>query len=188
MKKRKNRNILVVVYLILVGLSLFFILIHGINSVLFNEIRKGTADPFGLMVFFLMGLYPLSFLVSNFILEREMTTTDWILTALSFMLGAFALVPTYFKPYVRKDRPHSIKPTLFAWVGLGSTLMFLVYGMMVGDSVSYSSQFISDPLVFIMTLDFITMTLLSILIAKEHTVGWKFAFFPLVGWWAILLD
>jgi hypothetical protein len=188
MKKKKNRNILVPVYLLLVVLSLSFVLTHGINSVLFDEIRNGTADPFGLMVFFLMGLYPLSFLVSNFILEREMTKTDWILTIFSFGIGAFALVPSYFKPFVRKDRPHSILPTFTVWMGLGATLMLLVYGMMVGDSVHYGAQFTSDPLVFIMTLDFITMTILSILIAKEHSVGWKFAFFPLVGWWAILLD
>jgi hypothetical protein len=188
MKKRKNRNILVIAYLLLVGFSLIFILFHGINSILLEEIIKGTADPFGLMVFLLMGLYPLYFLVSNFILEREMTKSDWILTFLSFMIGAFALVPSYFKPYMRKDRPHSTLPTLMAWFGLGSSMMILVYGFMVGDSLYYSAQFMSDPLVFIMTLDFITLTLLSILISREHSVGWKFAFFPLVGWWAILLD
>ena len=135
MKKKKNRNFLLISYLILIGLSLYFGLTHGLNSPLFTEILKGTADPFGLMMFFLMGLYPFSFLVSNFILEREMTKSDWVLTFLSFGFGAFALFPSYFKPFKRKDRPHRIQPTLIAWFGCGATLMLLVYGIMVGDSV-----------------------------------------------------
>jgi len=188
MKNKKHRNLLLLSYLILIGLSLSFLLNHGFNSPLYSAILKGNADPFGVMVFFLMGLYPLSFLISNFILEREMTKSDWILSFLSFGLGAFALVPSYFKPFKRKDRPHSIQPTLWAWIGIGSTLMLLVYGIMVGDSVLYSVAFLTDPLVFIMTLDFITLTILSVLIAKEHSVSWKFALFPLVGWWAILLQ
>jgi len=188
MKNKNHRKIIIIVYILLLGLSALFILNHGLSSPLWLAIQKGTADPFGLTIFIIMGLYPLSFYLSNFIIDRNITKIDWILILLSFFLGSFVLYPSYFKAYTRKDRPHSVFPLLGVWFGLGTSLMIIVYGFLVGDSTLFFAAFLTDALVFLMTLDFIALTLLSVLLAKENTVNWKFTFIPLIGWWGILLD
>lgn len=188
MKTKNHRILLMIAYTVLISLALLRVISHGFDSPFYGALIKGQADPFGFMVFTLMGLYPLSFLLSNFILKRHMTLTDKILSGLSFAFGAFALLPSYFKPYVRKDRPDIIRSTFMVWTGLGLTLMVMVYGFMLGDTSSFFESFFADTLIHIMTLDFITLTFLSVLIASEHTRFWHWVLIPLIGWWAILLD
>lgn len=188
MKTSKHRLVLKIVYVLLVALALYRILTHGLDSPFLKALLKGEADPFGFMMFTLMGLYPLSFLLSNFILKRDMTLTDKILSGLSFAFGAFTLVPSYFKPYVRKERPDIVRITFIVWACLGSTLMIMVYGLMLGDTSLFFEAFFKDTLIHIMTLDFLTLTFLSVLIASEHTRFWHWTLIPLIGWWAILLD
>lgn len=188
MKNKKNILGLKIVYGLLLVLSLNFVLKQGLDSLFFHALWKGEADPFGFMMFVLMGFYPISFFLSNLILKRKLTALDWVLTGLGFLFGAFALYPSYFREYERKEWTTSIKPTFLVWIGLGLTLMFMVYGMMLGETQTYTDAFAQDTMIHIMTLDFIALTILSILIAKEHTRFWRWALIPLVGWWAILLD
>lgn len=188
MKNKRNIQLLMIVYGVLMTLTLWFVITKGTESPFYKALLKGQADPFGFMMFTLMGFYPLSFLFSNFILKRKLTTLDFILVGLSFFFGAFALYPSYFKAYERKEWTTSIKPTFFVWIGLGLTLMLMVYGMMLGETQTFTDAFANDALIHIMTLDFIALTILSILIAREHTRFWKWTLIPLVGWWAILLD
>jgi len=188
MKNKRNIRGLMFVYGLLVTLSLIFILTKGLHSPFYDALWKGQADPFGFMMFTLMGFYPLSFLLSNFILKRKLSTLDLVLIGLSFFLGAFALYPSYFKAYERKEWSNSIKPTFFVWIGLGLTLMFMVYGIMLGETQTFTDAFVNDALIHIMSLDFVALTVLSVLISSEHTRFWRWTLIPLVGWWAILLD
>ncbi|MCA6575646.1 MAG: DUF2834 domain-containing protein [Pseudanabaena sp.] len=118
-------------------------------------------------LFNLMGVFPFIYacmLVSD---GRGQKVPAWLFASLSFLVGAFALLP-YFA--LREPNPTFIgkKNRLISalesrWTGIGLTAIafyFLVYGFANGNWADFVQQWQTSRFIHVMTLDFCMLSLL----------------------------
>ncbi|HBC43771.1 MAG TPA: DUF2834 domain-containing protein [Pseudanabaena sp.] len=118
-------------------------------------------------LFNLMGVFPFIYtcmLVSD---GRGQKVPAWLFASLSFLVGAFALLP-YFA--LREPNPTFIgkKNRLISvlesrWTGIGLTaiaIYFLVYGFANGNWSDFVQQWQTSRFIHVMTLDFCMLSLL----------------------------
>ncbi|QPC46572.1 hypothetical protein [Mangrovibacillus cuniculi] len=161
---------------------------------LFNG-NWANVDPFVLMIFSFLGLFPMIFL---FILYQENSTRlpKWPFAFGAFFLGAFSLLPYFFL----KDRfseKHSGKQTVWPRNTLLLTLLLLLFFLIlvsgIGGSLSrYQEAFMQSKLVSVMTIDFLVLVWLSAdrLLTRKASfcITPYLSFIPVVGPIVVLLS
>ncbi|MGR9048690.1 hypothetical protein ACQ4XT_08680 [Halobacillus faecis] len=137
-------------------------------------------DPFLLMVFSFLGIYPLVF-VALLIGEDHGRLPLWPFLLGMFMLGAFALMPYFFLSKAREIKRGRIPDwfvkifhtRFFIFVLMAVTAVLLWHGLGNGDDQAYWRAFQTSNFVHVMTIDFMVLTLLSIFVIywKERRDG-----------------
>ncbi|MYL49313.1 hypothetical protein GLV98_07440 [Halobacillus litoralis] len=152
-----------------------FLAPDGNQGYLHQLLTMDDPDPYLLMVFSFLGIYPLVF--SALLLgEDDSRLPLWPFVLGMFFLGAFALMPYFFlskgeesrKPRVPVfilNRLHSRVFHLLLFMG---TITLLIYGMTQGDFEFYVEAFLESQFVHIMSIDFVILTFLS-----TFVVYWK---------------
>ncbi len=152
-----------------------------LQSLLINE-----ADPYLLMVFNLLGLFPLAFILFG-LKYLKMAKPDWIFLSLGFMLGGFMLTIPFIKGTL-KPKTISKRVQITALIGLIITVLVIGYGIILGDLNVYIDAFKSDSFVHIMTIDFIFLYGLSIYLSyKSMRLPW-ISLIPVVGFYYLLFQ
>ncbi|WP_237417400.1 hypothetical protein [Halobacillus litoralis] len=157
-----------------------FLAPEGSHGYLQQLMTMDDPDPFLLMIFSFLGIYPLVF-VSLLIGEDRSRLPLWPFLLGMFMLGAFALMPYFFLSNARNMREGRVPGWLvkvfhtrfFIFILIIVTVVLLWYGIVYGDFISYSQAFQISNFVHVMTIDFIVLTGLSIFVIywKEHRRG-----------------
>lgn len=153
---------------------------------LLQDMIQLDADPSLLMVFNLLGLFPLAFLLFG-IQFLPMTLQDKIFLGLGFGLGGFILTVPFIKNEL-SPRPVSQKVHLGALFGLIGAVATLGYGLILGDLDSYMNAFIADSFVHIMTIDFLFLYLLSILLSRQVFKQYWLSFIPVIGFFYLIFQ
>lgn len=150
-------------------------------------------NPLVLAHFNLMGLWPL---VMAMLLVDELRPEEgvpaWPFVVASAMMGAFALLPWFgLRTVPAKTGPRyrleGLLTSVGAVAGVGLlTLGFAMWGLLLGDVYGWEMARAQEGFMYIMTLDFGVLWLVSLLIAREQgepagDIRWRFAGLPLVG-------
>ncbi|MFN4280353.1 DUF2834 domain-containing protein [Thermosynechococcus sp.] len=163
--------------------------------------RLATGDwqginPLIVSLFNLMGVWPLIYTALLTVDGREQRFPAWPFAALSFAVGAFALLP-YF--VLRQPAPlftGELNTGIRLWesriTAIGICLLalaFLGYGLVAGDWADFWQQWQTSRFIHVMTLDFCLLSLLFpfLLIDDWRRRGiekspWRWwSFLPLLG-------
>ncbi|MEM6256026.1 MAG: DUF2834 domain-containing protein [Cyanobacteria bacterium P01_D01_bin.156] len=131
-------------------------------------------NPMVVVLFNLMGLWPVVYAVLALTDGREQAIPAWPFVVGSFALGAFALLPylvfrkaTHHLPY---SPPNTalLKGLNHRLVGVGivtASLILMAYGILLGDGArtfqDFYGQFLTSQFIHVMSLDFCMLTLLT---------------------------
>ena len=131
-------------------------------------------NPMVVVLFNLMGLWPLVYASLALSDGREQTILAWPFVVGSFGFGAFALLPylalrasTATVPYRLPDTAllKGLNSRWLGWGVLSLTLILMVYGVVQGDLSTtwqdFCHQFSSSQFIHVMSLDFCMLTLLT---------------------------
>ncbi|GEN54538.1 hypothetical protein [Halobacillus faecis] len=143
-------------------------------------ITMNDPDPFLLMVFSFLGIYPLLY-VALLIDEDRSGLPLWPFLLGMFMLGAFALMPYFFLSRARNKREGRIPYWLVKVFHARMFISFLVvvtiallwYGVSQGYFWFYWHDFQTSNFVHVMTIDFMVLSILTIFVIywKERRYG-----------------
>ncbi len=139
-------------------------------------------NPLTIALFNLMGVWPLIYSAVTFIDGRGQKIPAWPFTALSFGVGAFALLP-YLA--LREENKHFLgKKNLFlklldsrvtgVILTLGAVTL-VTYGFTAGDWTNFVQQWQTSRFIHVMSLDFCLLSLLFPALLGDDMVrrGWK---------------
>lgn len=154
------------VWIALVFYSIFFAPGEDKDLVLQSLLNRNwtNVDPFVLMIFSFLGLFPMIFL---FIVYQEKSTRlpKWPFALGAFGLGAFSLLPYFF---FKSRFSENLSPKEVSWSRnriLLVLLLFMFFFILlsgVGGSISgYKEAFMHSKLVSVMTVDFFVLVWLS---------------------------
>ncbi|MCA0971108.1 hypothetical protein LCM20_10940 [Halobacillus litoralis] len=173
----------------------------GNEGYLQQLVTMDDPDPLLLMVFSLLGVYPMAFALI-LLGEDDSALPVWPFVIGSFGLGAFALMPYFFlsrgdrKRNVRtpKSVQNLIQSTLFKALLFAGAIALFVYGFSQGDASLYARAFQSSQFVHVMTVDFFVLTALSVFVifwkeGKRERVNQRhwMGIIPVIGLLAYLL-
>ncbi|SDO13418.1 hypothetical protein [Halobacillus aidingensis] len=168
---------------------------NGNQGYLHQLMTMDDPDPFLLMVFSFLGIYPLVF--SALLLgEDDSRLPLWPFVAGMFMFGAFALMPYFFLSEGKTSRQRrtpkwllkGIQSVLFYIFLIIGTVALFLYGVIQGNFHLYLEAFQTSQFVHVMTIDFFILTFLSsfVIYWRERKNGqvnqlhWL-GFMPIVG-------
>jgi hypothetical protein len=124
-------------------------------------------NPWVVALFNLMGVLPLIYCCLLFADGRGQRFPAWPFVALSFVVGAFGLLPylALRNPQPTLEGPMDRTLSLFdsRWMGLllsALTLLLLGYGLLQGDGAAFLRQWRTDRFIHVMSLDFCLLCLL----------------------------
>jgi hypothetical protein len=149
-------------------------------------------NPLTIAHFNLMGLWPIAIamlLVDE--LRPEEGVPAWPFVVLMMVGGAFVMLPWFFlrkaRPRRERGAPERLLMQPAAIVGVATAATFLsLWGLVAGDVFSWEIGRATEGFLYIMTLDYGVLWLLSLLIAREQgeaigDIRWRFTGLPLVG-------
>ena len=148
---------------------------NGNQGYLHQLMTMDDPDPFLLMVFSFLGIYPLVF--SALLLgEDDSRLPLWPFVLGMFMFGAFALMPYFFLSkgtHKGKGRAprwllKGLYSRIFYMLLITGTVALFLYGMTQGNFKLYLEAFQISQFVHVMTIDFVVLTILSI-----YVMYWK---------------
>lgn len=172
-----------------VGLMIYAIIhltTHFQAGTFLNDVITNNVDPTLLMVFNLLGLFPLAFLLFG-LKYLEMNQKQWVFLSMGFMLGGFILtIPFIDSKFTAK--PVSKKTHLVALIGLILSVMTIGYGVILGDFNLYYEAFLNDSFVHIMTIDFIFLYGLSIYLSFKTFKKPYISLLPVIGLYFLLFQ
>ncbi|QSS99933.1 hypothetical protein IMZ31_18035 [Pontibacillus sp. ALD_SL1] len=169
----------------------------GGTNYLKQMITMDSPDPLLVTVFSLLGVWPMVFgilLVS----KDKATIPAWPFVLGSFALGAFALFPYFIFHYEKRNRTNRTSQRLYRTVTniyfpltlFIISIALLLYGLVYGSFSDYQQAFWESRFVHTMTIDFMMLTLLSLLGISHHAYYqndrslrsyWPLGFIPLLG-------
>ena len=176
----KNK-LLMVGYVGLWVYTLVYGVLFGLQAPLFPSLLNQTADAFALGAFNIMGLFPLYFLVDGY---QSMPTKTWkvLFLWLGFLTGAYGI--TLFFLFSESNVSYARKKWQEILMGLVFMVTIITFITMVqGDPLAFFSQWTTDTLVGIMSVDFLALYALSLyrLYGIHKQKGWLYAI-PLLGY------
>lgn len=180
------RKGLAVLYLLLIIYSLFHLITNFSDGGMLQGLIQNEGDPYLIMVFNLLGLFPLAFILYG-LKYLKMSKFDWTFLGLGFMLGGFMLTVPFLKSEL-KPKPVSKKTHVVALVGMILSILIIGYGVILGDFNAYLDAFNSDSFVHIMTIDFFFLYGLSVYLASKSLKPWGIAFIPVIGFYYLLFQ
>ncbi len=154
-------------------------------------------NPLIIALFNIMGIWPMIYACLMFIDGREQKIPAWPFAALSFGVGAFALLP-----YLALRQPNQeftgskdifLKLLDSRWLGIALTLgtmVLLSFGLLKGDWGDFIQQWQTNRFIHVMSLDFCLLCLLFPALLgddmarrglKSSSLLWAVALVPLVG-------
>jgi hypothetical protein len=149
-------------------------------------------NPLVIALFNLMGVWPMIYSCLLFLDGRGQKVPAWPFAALSFGIGAFALLPYLAlrqpNPSFAGSKNAVLKLCDSRWTGVVlavGVLVLLAYGLSQGDWSNFIQQWRTDRFIHVMSLDFCLLGLLfpSLLGDDMARRGWQSQ-----GWfWAISL-
>ncbi len=157
-KDRGDPMKLKLTYALFLGYTVVHLVFFFRNDGALFETMKLESDLLVLSIFTLMGMIPLGY----FIHLRSMYEIDvkgYILIGLSFLFGAFALIPYYFYEHKPKTNAKIDSRFLLLWIVI--SLFILTFGLFFGSIKTYSELFVKDSFIHIMTLDFCFLVLFT---------------------------
>ncbi|MCQ6561162.1 hypothetical protein [Paenibacillus mendelii] len=147
----------------------------GADIVMKELFTLQTREPTLLMLFALLGLYPMAY--ACLLLRRDTAGIPaWPFVIGSFAFGAFALVPYFWLrlqfPLPRGNRtPARIRRVLESRVTYTVLLLLaavlFAYGLIAGDWRTYGEAFRASQFVSVMTVNFAVLTLLAVWAINE---------------------
>ena len=129
------------------------------------------------MVFNMLGVFPMLFLLVLFKYEKQRWYV-YVLFFLGFMLGGFVILPGLMFLKLNPKNQTSLHKLLSVLLPLFLILM-LIFGILLGDFNLYLNAFLQDRFVHIMTID------LFVLILTPYVLGylsWPFLNFTKWLW------
>lgn len=154
-------------------------------------------DPWVVTLFNLMGVWPLIYCCLLFADGCGQRLPAWPFATLSFLVGAFGLLPylALRGPNPRWEGRMDRTLALFdsRWMGLGLsalTLLLFAYGLRQGDGGAFLHQWRSDRFIHVMGLDFCLLCLLFPCLLgddmarrglQQPTLFWAISLVPLLG-------
>lgn len=159
--------------------------------------RWSGINPWVVVLFNLMGVLPLMYCCLLFADGRGQRLPAWPFAALSFVVGAFGLLPYLALREPRPDwdghRDRILSLFDSRWMGIllsALTLLLLGYGLLQGDGSTFLQQWRTDRFIHVMGLDFCLLCLLFPCLlgddmARRHLHGpvlfWAISLVPLLG-------
>ncbi len=139
-------------------------------------------------MFSLLGVFPMAFAVLLLRNDRG-SVPAWPFVLGSFALGAFSLLPYFImnKKMKRSNRTPDKLARFFQSKGLVVILILITfflmgYGLLAGDPTIYKIAFLQSNFVHVMTIDFVMLTLLSVIALRERNHRKAFiGLIPIVG-------
>ena len=154
--------------LLFVGLLLYTI-IHVVfffsDTGEFYNMIKLEADPLVITLFNLSAIFGLSFLIFH-MKFRSLNRLDLTALILGFGLGAFIIIPLLIKKNVVKDNNEKWL-SVMALIGLILAITLLGFGLILGNYQLFINAFMQDSFVHIMAINYITLTILSVIMSKS---------------------
>lgn len=154
-------------------------------------------NPLVVALFNIMGVIPMLYGCFLFLDGRGQRLPAWGFAALSFGVGAFALLPYLAlrspNPTFVGEKNWLLKLLDSRWTGAVlalSAIGLLVYGLTAGDWSSFVAQWRSDRFIHVMSLDFCLLAVLFPALLRDDMarrgweddrVFWAVALLPLVG-------
>jgi hypothetical protein len=177
LRKPKNPIYLIILAIIL---SYIFIFAPKSSSSTFNLINKmysrsyRDVNPLIFSIFNLMGIWPLLYIMILVFEANNQKMPVWPFLILSFFAGGFIFLiyfsyrepsPVFSGKLSRsmKLADKKINAILIGLIGI----VLLLYGIVYGDFSNYLTQFWSNSLVHIMSLDFLLVIFLFPVILKD---------------------
>lgn len=195
---RQLKSIMLALWLLFIVYAFFLAPIeNGGMNYLKRIITMDSPDPLLVAVFSMLGVWPMVFGI--LLLSKDKGTIPaWPFVLGSFVLGAFALFPYFIFHYEKRNRTnrtsqklyHTITNSSFALTLLVISILLLLYGLVYGSFSEYQQAFWESRFVHTMTIDFIMLTLLSLLGISHHAYYqndhslkgyWPLGFIPLLG-------
>jgi hypothetical protein len=180
------RKSVLFLYITLILYTLIHLVFFFSNQGALESLLKLEGDPLLLTLFNLLGIYPLAFMIFS-IKYMVMTKKAWIPLILSFGLGGFAVTPLFIKRTYQRQKTEKYV-SLLALVALVLSVMLLGFGLILGDYQVFIDAFLNDSFIHIMTIDFIALTILSILVSKQVSKSYWISAIPLVGFLYMLFS
>ncbi|MEQ9548198.1 MAG: DUF2834 domain-containing protein [Coleofasciculus sp. G3-WIS-01] len=167
---------------------------------LITNLSTGNWDginPLIIALFNIMGILPLAYACFVFIDGRGQKIPAWLFAAVSFGVGAFALLPYLALRQPNPEFPGSKNIVLSIldsrWLGLAltlGTLVLLGFGILNGDWANFIQQWQTSRFIHVMSLDFCLLCLLFPALVGDDmarrglnnpTLFWAVALVPLIG-------
>lgn len=177
---------ILITYIVLLAYTIVHVVFFFSNEGILGNLIRLEADPLLVTMFNLLGIYGLAYLIYSikYVSPRRL---DLIPLVLGFGLGAFVITPMFIKkrPIIKNDEKWV---SLIALIGVILSITLLGFGLILGDYQLFIKAFMGDSFIHIMTIDFIFLTILSILISKPISKHYYLAGIPLVGFLYILFS
>ncbi|MFH5882497.1 hypothetical protein [Liberiplasma polymorphum] len=177
-----EESVLSRVWALLIGYAFVFIMFIGKNTGVFTSIIRHEADPFLMMLFYLVGIFTIGFILLVWHTEERPKLNRMIGLFLSLFFGAFALMPVYEdhgQDILRKSPIAKIFVILSMVISIG----LVIYGFGFGSFKVFSDSWLKDGFLHIMTVNFLILYVFSIVIAKNYTQKWQVTFVPILGFY-----
>ena len=174
-----RRLFILTIYLMLVIYALIHLVFFYRDDGMLLSVLSMNADPMLLMMFNLLGLFPVAYLLIA-LKTMNLTPKDFIPLGLGFMLGGFAITPLfiYKKDHIKPNKPWVKYASIFGLVG---TVLVMIYGLIYGNIQVYLDAFMNDSFIHIMTIDFLFLVILSVMVLKPVSKFYYLGFIPLIG-------
>lgn len=195
---RQLKSIMLAIWLLFIVYAFFLAPIkEGDIDYLTQILTMDAPDPMLVAVFSLLGVWPMVFAIL-LVTEDRASIPAWPFVLGSFVLGAFALFPYFIFHYESRKRKNRtsekvyeiLKGRTFPLVLFILSVGLVGYGVGYGSMIAYQEAFLESRFVHTMTIDFIMLTLLSLLGIAHHTYYhkgsslksyWPLGFLPLLG-------
>lgn len=169
-------------YIFLVLYGIIYTVFFDVPTTFLDQILAQEADPFAGMVFNFLGLIPLAFLL-YFLRYYQLKWFHFGFLLLGFVLGGFAsgLIFFFFPEERKEERPMRLAAVL----GLVLSILTLFAGL-AGSLQAYSTLFIEDSFVHVMTIDLLVLWGFYLALPKYKRSLWQLTF--VIGMFYQLLD
>lgn len=154
-------------------------------------------NPLVIALFNIMGIWPMIYGCLLFLDGHGQKLRAWPFAALSFGVGAFALLPYLAlrqpNPQFTGTKTPALKFWDSRWTGIAlalGALLLLVYGLTQGDWADFAAQWRSDRFIHVMSLDFCLLCLLFPSLLgddmarhglRDSRLFWAISLVPLLG-------
>lgn len=177
---KELKAILLAFWLLFICYALFLTPVEVDGGYVASLIALDEPEPLVIALLFMLGVWPIVF--GLLLLENDQATISALPYVIcSFLLGAFALLPYFIFHRDLRSRENRtsqrvqemIQNPFFPFALLIFSMIFVVYGLVYGNFAVYEAAFYSTRIVHVMTLNFVVLTLLSILGITHHSYHQK---------------